>query len=207
MGTELAHGLRAWRMSGAEFRTFQSGRPDHEQWELIGGVPMMMTPPTIAHNDIASNLAWLLNDALSRHDASRRATQRPGLELKSDEYKPEPDIAVIDADYQLTQRFIARAYLLAEIISSTDAVAVPGTSRTWIDVKREIYLAHEACEAVLLVEQDRIEVRVDVKGPSGWQSYRLGAEDELSLPGFGLRCAVTDLYRGTPLLPRPRDPS
>jgi len=30
-----------------EFRAFQNRRPDHERWELLVGVPMMMTPPTI----------------------------------------------------------------------------------------------------------------------------------------------------------------
>ena len=48
------------RMSGEAFRSFQSRRPDHEQWELIGGVPTMMTPPTITHGRIAGNLERLL---------------------------------------------------------------------------------------------------------------------------------------------------
>jgi hypothetical protein len=41
-----------------------------------------------------------------------------------------------------------RAYLLAEIVSVTDAVQVPGTDRNWIDVKRDIYLGHPVGEAV-----------------------------------------------------------
>jgi hypothetical protein len=44
------------RMSGAEFRSFQERRPDRERWELVAGVPVMIIPPTIAHNRIASNL-------------------------------------------------------------------------------------------------------------------------------------------------------
>src|ERR1700722_531302 len=55
---------RAGRMSGAAFRDFQAKRPDHERWELLRGVPMMMTPPTLMHNQIATNLQRLLNDAL-----------------------------------------------------------------------------------------------------------------------------------------------
>ena len=35
------------RMSGTEFRSFQTKRPDHERWELIEGVPVMMTPPFV----------------------------------------------------------------------------------------------------------------------------------------------------------------
>jgi Uma2 family endonuclease len=166
------------------------------------GCPHDDDAATIAHNRIAGNLERLLNDALAKHDRSRLATQRPGIELGSGDYKPEPDVGVIDADYAPGQRFVERAYLLAEIVSATDDVQVPGTERNWIDVKREIYLAHSACEAVLIIEQDRMEVRVDVKIEKGWDSQTLGPGDHSLLPAFGLRCAVADLYEATPARPR-----
>ena len=78
---------RTGRMSGPEFRAFQARRPDHERWELLGGIAMMMTPPTLTHNQIATNLQRLLDDALERR-ASLLAAQRPGL--GSGDYKPEP---------------------------------------------------------------------------------------------------------------------
>ena len=164
---------------------------------------MMMTPPTITHNRIASNLERLLNDALDRHDPSRIAVQRPGLELGSGDYRPEPDIGVIDADFDENQRFVVRAYLLAEIVSGSDDVPVPGTSERWIDVKRQIYLAHEACEALLIVQQGRIEVQYDIKTPTGWKSATIsGPSAELNLPTFGLKCVLGQLYAGTPLYAR-----
>jgi hypothetical protein len=43
------------RMSGPEFRAFQARRPDHERWELLGGIATMMTRPTLTHNQIATN--------------------------------------------------------------------------------------------------------------------------------------------------------
>jgi Uma2 family endonuclease len=202
MGIEILRDTRAGRMSGTEFRAFQRTRRKHERWELIDGVPMMMVPPTIAHNHIAENFTRLLNDALARHDPARFATQRAGLELPPDNYKPEPDVAVIDANYEPGQRYIDRAYLLAEVISATDDVKVPGTNENWIDRKRDLYLAHDPCEAIVIVEQDRMAVHLDVKTAQGWHYRRLGPEDELVLPAFGLRCAVTDLYQGTPLKPR-----
>jgi Uma2 family endonuclease len=193
----------AGRMSGSEFRSFQERRPDRERWELVAGVPMMMTPPTIAHNRIASNLERLLNDALDRHDPSRMAVQRPGIELGSGDYRPEPDIGVIDADYDENQRFVVRAYLLAEIVSGSDDVPVPGTQERWIDVKRQIYLAHEPCEALLIVQQGRIEAQFDIRTPNGWKSATIsGPSAELNLPPFGLKCRLGELYEGTPLHPR-----
>jgi Uma2 family endonuclease len=124
---------RAGRMSSAEFRAFQDKRPDHERWELLGGVAMMMTPPTLSHNQIATNLQMLLNAALEQHHPSMLAAQRPGLELASGDYKPEPDVAVIDADFGAGQRFVEKAHLVAEIISATDDIPVPGTNRGWVE--------------------------------------------------------------------------
>jgi Uma2 family endonuclease len=55
-------------LSVASFRAWLGSRPDEEHWELIEGVPMMMTPPNRRHQRIASNLESLLNAALKRHD-------------------------------------------------------------------------------------------------------------------------------------------
>jgi Uma2 family endonuclease len=196
--------MRAGRMSGNEFRAFQETRPDRERWELIAGVAVMMTPPTLAHNQIATNMQRLLDDALDRHDPSLLAAQRPGVELGDGDYKPEPDIAVIDAAYDPGQRFVDKAYLLAEVVSASDEIAVPGTSRRWVEVKRDIYRAHEHCRAVLIVSQDRIEVTLDLRNGDHWETSVLtGGGAELAIPAFDLRCSVADLYDKTPLVPRP----
>src|SRR5438876_10626877 len=69
------------RLSVELFRGFLEGRPDEEHWELIDGVAMMMTPPTKAHQRIASNLERLLNDALEGHAPTLTAYQCIGLNL------------------------------------------------------------------------------------------------------------------------------
>jgi len=205
------------RMSGAEFRAFQARRPDHERWELIAGVPSMVTPPTIGHNRIASNLERLLNDALDRHDPTRIAVQRPGIELVAaaierevgpGDYRPEPDVAVIDADFDQNQRFVSRAYLFAEVVSASDDIGVPGTARSWIDVKRQIYRAHAPCQALLIIQQGAIEVGVEIRTTNGWSSATIhGAAAELNLSPFGLSCRLAALYDGTRLHPRSRRPA
>ena len=190
------------RLGGAEFRAFQAGRPDHERWELVGGRPVMMTPPTLAHNRIADNLARLLDDALAANAPARLAVQRAGIELgvEADDFRPEPDVAVIDADFAPGQRFAARAYLVAEITSASDAAPVPGEAMPWIDVKRRLYRAHPPCTAILVVDQDRLEVLVERRGADGWRAERLaGPEARLDLPEFGLGCRLAALYAGTPL--------
>jgi len=191
------------RMTGAEFRTFQQTRPDHERWELLAGVPMMMTPPTIAHNRIASNLERLLNEALERHSSPRIAVQRQGIELDSGDYRPEPDVCVIDSDYAEGQRFVSNVYLCAEVVSASDEVSVPPMQERWIAAKRKIYHAHGPCEVVLIVQQGRVVVEIDTRTEAGWRTETLtGLSADLKLPSLGLSCRLAQLYDGTPLNPR-----
>lgn len=201
----LAFAERPGRMSLGEFLDFYESRPEYERWELYDGVPVqMMTPPFLAHQRIGSNLTRLLDDALAVHDPSRLALYCPGLQIaEARTYRPEPDVAVIDAEFPLDQRYIDRAYLLAEIVSSTDRERVPGLLRSRIDLKREIYRQHAPCEAVLTIEQDRVEVLVETRMRDGWASRTLtDPAEDLALPAFGLRCRVEDLYRDTPFGPR-----
>jgi len=195
------------RMTGAQFRSFQETRPDHERWELVKGVPVMMVPPTIAHQRIADNLTRLLNDALAKHDPARFAVSASGVELGEvalapigEDYRPEPDVMVMDADYEPRQRFVDRAYVVAEIVSDTDNEPVPGEKEPWIAIKRRLYLAHAPCEAVILIDPYRVEVRIDLRTADGWTSDRLTSLDEqLTIPACGLQCLVGDIYDGTPL--------
>jgi len=73
-----------------------------------------------------------------------------------------------------------------------------------VDNKRAIYRTCPSCGCVLVIRQDRFEIRVDLRSDAGWSERTLtdpGAE--LVLADFGLRCTVADVYRGTSLLPGP----
>jgi Uma2 family endonuclease len=193
------------RMSGAEFRAFQETRPDHERWELIKGVPVMMVPPTLWHQFIADNLTSLLNTALAKHNRSRRAVSRSGVELGhaalapiGEDYRPEPDVMVVDVVAAFGQRFVERAYVVAEMVSDTDHRSVPDEKEPWIAIKRRLYLAHPPCEAVILVDPSRVEIQLDLRTKEGWTAQRLTRLDEqLEIPNCGLKCLVADVYEGT----------
>ena len=186
-------------MSIELFRAFYASRPDEEHWQLIDGVAVMMTPPTPAHQRIASNLESLLNGALESHAPDLVAYQGLGVDLAPavERYDPEPDVLVVDAEVSraVDARYMKRFYLAAEIVSASD--------RTWVDQKREIYKLHESCSCVVSVQQDRFHVRVELRTETGWKDQILANPDDLlALPEFGLSCRLSDLYRGTPLLPR-----
>ena len=178
------------------FRAWSETRPDEERWELLDGVPMMMTPPTKAHQRIASNLERLLNDALA-HAPERAAYQRVGLNLGPvvENYDPEPDVVVIDVVGGSDERYADRFYLIAEVVSASDRPKIEG--------KRGIYKLHSACSCILTIRQDRHEVRVDLRAGNDWTTQILARPtDELVLAEFGLHCPLADLYRGTPLQAR-----
>ena len=179
-------------LSVDSFRAWLASRPDEEHWELIEGVPMMMTPPNRRHQRIASNLEKLLNAALKRHNPVLAAYQDIGVNIVSTvPYDPEPDVTVIREDENPDPRYAERFYLVAEILSESD--------KGIIESKREIYRAHPSCTCILLIRQDRLEITVDSRADDGWRSQMLHGTDELVLPEFGLMCPVRDVYQDTPL--------
>jgi Uma2 family endonuclease len=195
-----AHKPPPWTVD--RFRSWIESRPEEERWELIDGVAILMTPPTLAHQRIASNLERLLNDALEAHDPRRLAFQRAGLELRPEveNYQPEPDVVIIDADFAPGQRYSERFYLAAEVISATDNRKERAKDTAWSEKKRAVYREHPSCSCVLVIEQDRYEVRLDLRGDAGWASRTLtDPEDVMEVAQFGFRCRVADLYRQTPL--------
>jgi Uma2 family endonuclease len=184
------------RLSVELFRGFLEGRPEEERWELIDGLPVMMAPPTKAHQRIASNLERLLNDALEAQGSEWAAYQAIGVNLgpRIQYDDPEPDVVVVDAERD-EERYSDLFYLAAEVVSSSD--------RGYIESKREVYKLHDACKCVLTVQQDRFEVRLELRTGPGWSEKALRApDDDLVLPDFGLRCRVFDLHRGTSLARR-----
>ena len=186
------------RMSIAAFRSWLELRPEKERWELIAGVPVMMAPPTKAHQRIVANLDDMLRDALKKHRPAWISYQSVGLNLApvTPDYDPEPDVVVVDADPPgPDDRYSDRFYLAAEIVSTSD--------RKTVESKRDIYKRHPDCRCVLIIDQSALDVRVALLTNAGWTEARLTQpEDELVLDDFGLRCTLADLYRGTALMPR-----
>ena len=187
------------RMSVEIFRRFYAGRPDEERWELINGAAIKLATSTLAHQRIASNLESCLEEALRDREPELTALQRFAVNIGSSIDDPSPDIVVIDSLIRAAHedRYADRFYLVAEIVSSNDRVDV--------ESKRAVYKLHDSCTCILTVQQERFEVRIDLRTDTDWSEQVLQKPDDiLALPAFGLRCKISDLYRGTPLLPRHR---
>ena len=180
------------KFSVEEFFALIESRPEEERWQLIDGVAMMMPPPTLVHQRIASNLARLLNDHFDADRLAFFAFQEVGLIVPEAElFRPEADVAVLDAmaDYE---SYAEKFYCVAEILSDSN------TDKD-IAVKRQRYLQHPDNLYFVLIEQKRVRAEVFARA-AGWQPATLeGLDAKLELPAFGFRIELGALYRGTPL--------
>jgi Uma2 family endonuclease len=185
----------AGTMDVDEFMAFLETRPKGERWDLIEGVAVMMAPPTYAHQRITRNLCELLNSAFAAKrldlfayfDAGVRS---PGVR----NFQPQPDVVVVPgvAGYDL---YSERFQLVGEVLSPTN-------TRGEIDLKLRRY--REAPNNLYAVVIEPREFLVEIYAKSRhWQPAILtAADDPIEMPEFGLRCRVSDLYRGTPLDPQ-----
>lgn len=180
------------KFSVEEFLALAESRPEEERWQLIDGVAMMLPPPTLVHQRIASNLARRLNDLFDAARLSLFAFQEVGLIVPEAElFRPEADVAVLDAmaDYE---SYANKFYLVAEILSDSN------TDKD-IAVKRQRYLQHPDNLYFMLIEQRRVQVEVMARTKAWAPTMLTGENAVLELPEWGFQVPVADLYRGTPL--------
>lgn len=176
------------------FMAFLESRPEKEKWQLVDGVAQrLVTPPLLAHQGIAANLQFELNLSLRRSRPDLWAYCEAGVRLPArQDFQPEPDVVVLPRlapEGYWTERFL----LVAEILS-------PSNDRELIDRKVELYTTGPDALHVLVVSQDAVKV-VHRAQSSDWRPQELGGEDRLVLADFGFDLAVTELYRGTKLIP------
>jgi Uma2 family endonuclease len=195
-GDFLRHGPH---LTMAQFHAFRDERPKEEKWELIDGVPIMMPPPTLVHQQIADNLNQLLNARLREVKPEWRAVRDAGVLLKGDEtYNPEPDVTIIDARRPVGQIYAERFYFAAEVLSASDKKPV-------VAAKLRYYQEHAHNRCVLLVRQDRIGAEQHIRDGDIWRARRLSsATAKLAIPDVGFVGHLGDLYEATPLEPRVR---
>lgn len=191
-----AHTLPARKMTIREFLGFYETRPDGERWELIDGEPIMMTPPVIQHQAITLELSVRLLAVIDGLGLPLAVLPQIGIVLPDVEgFRPEPDVAVIDADFEAGQRHAPRFELVAEVVSPSD--------RRTQAKKLAYYRSHPDCHTIVFVQSRRIEVAIHSRMADGWsQAVMTDPDAEIVIGPWGPLCRVRDLYRRTPLLSR-----
>jgi Uma2 family endonuclease len=180
------------KFSVEEFFALIESRPEEERWQLIDGVAMMMPPPTLVHQRIASNLALELNTHFRTNKPTLFALQEVGLIVPEAElFRPQADVAVLDAmaDYEA---YANKFYLVAEILSDSN------TDKD-VAVKRQRYLQHPDNLYFILIGQKHVRAEMLARA-ANWQPAVLeGPDAMIDIPEWSFRVPLADLYRGTPL--------
>jgi len=190
---------RSFQVTLEQFHAWRDERPKSEKWELIGGTPVMMPPPTLVHQRVSRNLQRGLEIRLEAARPEWRADHEIGILLVDDDrFNPEPDVTVIDADIALGQLYAERFYSVAEVLSDDDRPRV-------LALKRDFYTGHALCRGVMFIRQDRIEAELIVRDGAGWSARTLTDHaDRVVIPDIGDIGLLGDLYCHTPLDPAKR---
>lgn len=175
---------RDTRMRVAAYRDWAATRPDDERWELLDGVPVMMSPAKGRHQRIVTNLVKLLDD-LAEH---RGCGAYPGLAILSeamDDYAPIPDV-VVQCGEPPEDGYTGDPLLVAEVLSPSTLVLDRGR-------KTEFYQTVPSLAVLLLVHQTEARVEVWRRAPD-WTVQVAGAGDVIDLPELGGALSVAEVY-------------
>jgi Uma2 family endonuclease len=189
----LKHDPARWSLDYS--RAFYESRPHGERWQLVDGIPYMMTPPTRDHQIVATNLIMLLNELLRQHQPDIMAVGPLGITApENDHYQPEPDVTVVDTTTD-EERYIETALAVAEVLSPTNTTPL-------IAKKVAFYKTLPLARYVLVVEPKRYEATLHARA-EGWAKQTLrGPDARLVLPDFAFDQPLSALYARTALARR-----
>lgn len=178
-------------MTDDQFMIFQASRPEEERWQLIDGVPFMMTAARSRHQRLCLNLANLLQSGLDKTRKDLVALTERGLIVPSVQgFRPTADVAIHKDDDGGSYHDVF--YLAAEVLSDSNTFE-------HIETKRQRYIQHPDNLHVLVVSQFERKVEHWARSRK-WKLVELTKKrDVVELPEFGCRFTLARLYRGTPL--------
>ncbi len=198
---------QADRLSADGFMAFLEPRPEHERWELFDGVAVMQANASLTHQVIASSIARLIDDALMRQNSTWTAIAHGMVDLSSvlADNLFIPDVLVLDMEgIEPLQQYTSECIMAVEIVSPSDRRRMGRGLNRKIEVKTERYRALPRCEAVLIVEQDRMDATLHLRGQDGWSDRHIvDPDEEVAIPLVGLVCRLRDFYLRTSLVRRP----
>lgn len=176
-------------MTVEAFLAFCETVPQSERWELIDGVPMMMTGGTAAHSLIISNLVSAL-DRAARNHGCRAMTSF--LARVSDTNAFEPDVVVRCGPIERQSRYATDPVIVVEVLSGS-------TIRRDRVLKFERYRKLASMQQIVFVYQDSIRIESWLRQYDDWLAEPvlcLRPDDKLSIPLLGIAVAVPEVYEG-----------
>jgi len=179
------------RMTVSEFLSWEDGTDT--RYELLGGFPVAMAPPAIAHGILALRLGARIDAALRSRPPcfgqSEAGIVRPGR----DDTCYVADLAVSCSPPERGQQLLQDPLLIVEILS-------PGTAMYDRQTKVADYRRIPSVEEILLIDSASIFAEVLRREGDRWITEIVrGPQATLSLASIGLTATMSELYEGIDL--------
>jgi Uma2 family endonuclease len=179
------------RMTVAEFLRWEDGTDT--RYELLGGSPVAIAPPAVAHGILAARLCAGIEAALQ--------SRRPYMaQLKAAIARPDRDDTCYVADLAVTckppqrgDQLIADLVIIVEILS-------PSTGLYDRQTKVADYRRIPRVEEILLIDSASVFAEVLRREGDRWITEIVrGPQATLSLVSIGMTATMSELYEGIDL--------
>ena len=179
------------RMTLAEFLRWEDGTDT--RYELLGGCPVAMAPPAIAHGILALRLGARIDAALRSRSPCFGQSEAGIARPDRNDTCYIADLAVTCTPPERGQQLLQDPLLIVEILS-------PGTALYDRQTKVSDYRRIPSVQEILLIDSASIFAEVLRREGDRWMTEILrGPQATLSLASIGLTAAISELYEGIDL--------
>src|SRR6266446_2927386 len=183
--------LAVKRMTVAEFLRWEDGTDT--RYELLGGFPVAMAPPAIAHGILVLRLGARIDAALRSRPPCFGQSEAGIVRPDRDDTCYVADLAVSCSPPERGQQLLQDPLLIVEILS-------PGTAMYDRQTKVADYRRIPSVEKILLIDSTSIFAEVLRREGDRWITEIVrGPQATLTLASIALTAAVSDLYEGIDL--------
>jgi Uma2 family endonuclease len=162
------------------------------RYELIGGFPMAMAPPSEAHGVLAARLAARLESALAARRPCRAVVEAGVVREDRRDMFFVADVGVTCASYDPRRQHMQDPILLIEILS-------PSTERHDRRVKLPAYQGIGSVQEILLLAADEAYAELHRRHGDLWVIQIIPAGGSLRLDSVGIEVSLVELYEGLAL--------
>ncbi|HEX3413197.1 MAG TPA: Uma2 family endonuclease [Stellaceae bacterium] len=179
------------RMTLAEFLRWEDGTDT--RYELLGGCPVAMAPPAIAHGILALRLGARIDAALRSRSPCFGQSEAGIARPDRNDTCYIADLAVTCTPPERGQQLLQDPLLIVEILS-------PGTALYDRQTKVSDYRRIPSVQEILLIDSASIFAEMLRREGDRWITEIVrGPHATLSLASIGLTAAMSELYEGIDL--------
>jgi len=178
-------------MTLAEFLRWEDGTDT--RYELLGGCPVAMAPPAIAHGILALRLGARIDAALRSRSPCFGQSEAGIARPDRNDTCYIADLAVTCTPPERGQQLLQDPLLIVEILS-------PGTALHDRQTKVSDYRRIPSVQEILLIDCASIFAEVLRREGDRWMTEIVrGPQATLLLASIGLTAAISELYEGIDL--------